>query len=142
MSNLAAGLQRLVRQRAADRCEYCLAHQSLQVATFHVEHIIPVSAGGVTAPENLALSCPSCNLHKAQRTVGIDSMTEAESLLFHPRLNKWSDHFSWLGYDIVGLTPVGRATIAALGMNHPRRIRIRMAEEVFRLFPSAPAGAD
>jgi len=69
-------------------------------------------------------------------------MTKAESSIFHLRLNKWSDHFSWSAYDIVGLTPAGRVTIAALRMNHPRRIKIRMAEEVFGLFPSAPAGAD
>jgi hypothetical protein len=30
---------------------------------------------------------------------------------------------------------IGRATAAALDFNHPRRIRIRQAEETFDLFP-------
>ena len=37
---------RLVSTRAGDRCEYCRMHQSLQGATFHVEHIVPRSRGG------------------------------------------------------------------------------------------------
>jgi hypothetical protein len=35
----------------------------------------------------------------------------------------------------VGLTPTGRATVAALDLNHPRRLRIREPEEWFNLFP-------
>ena len=37
---------REVEQRAAGRCEYCRMHQSLQGATFHVEHVIPRRLGG------------------------------------------------------------------------------------------------
>ena len=36
---------------------------------------------------------------------------------------------------VVGRTPVGRATVAALNLNHPRRVLIREAEEGFDLFP-------
>jgi len=35
-------------------------HESLQGATFHVEHIVPRSAGGSDTMDNLALACPSC----------------------------------------------------------------------------------
>jgi len=34
------------------------------------------------------------------------------------------------------LTPTGRATVALLYLNHPRRLLIRQAEELFGLFPS------
>lgn len=47
-----------VDQRAAGRCEYCQLHQSLQGATFHVEHIIPRSRGGTSQLDNLAWACP------------------------------------------------------------------------------------
>ena len=57
-----------VRERAANRCQYCLMHQGLQGATFHVEHIVPRSKGGPDELANLALACPSCNLRKADRT--------------------------------------------------------------------------
>jgi len=48
-------LSQAVRLRADGRCQYCLMHESLQGATFHVEHIIPQSKGGHSILENLAL---------------------------------------------------------------------------------------
>jgi hypothetical protein len=54
---------------------------------------------------------------------------------FDPREHVWGDHFRWRGYEAVGLTPIGRATLAALELNHPRRILIRQAEETLGLFP-------
>lgn len=42
-------------------------HQLLQGATFHIEHVIPRVLGGSDNTDNLALACPSCNLHKADR---------------------------------------------------------------------------
>lgn len=32
---------------------------------YHVDHLYPLSKGGSNGPENLALACPSCNLHKS-----------------------------------------------------------------------------
>lgn len=74
--NLPGELAASVRERALDRCQYCLMHQSLQGATFHVEHIIPRSQGGPFELSNLALACPSYNLHKADRTMTIDLRVE------------------------------------------------------------------
>jgi hypothetical protein len=65
----------------------------------------------------------------------IDPQTETLVALFHPRLHRWAEHLSWSGQEITGLTAVGRATVAALDLNHPRRIRVRFAEEKFGLFP-------
>ena len=50
---------RRVEARAGGRCEYCRMHQALQGATFHVEHIMPSSRGGVSDLDNLAWCCPS-----------------------------------------------------------------------------------
>ncbi len=111
-------------------------HQSLQGATFHIEHIVPQSAGGSDTADNLALSCPSCNLSKSNRVVVPDPQTNQEVPLFNPRTDRWLDHFTWdEDWRIVGLTPIGRATVAALNLNHPRRVTIREAEEWFDLFP-------
>jgi hypothetical protein len=131
---LSAELDQKVRERAARRCEYCRMHQSLQGATFHIEHIVPVSRGGLTAPENLALACPSCNLQKSNKLTAPDPEAGVVPL-FHPRLQKWKDHFEWLEYRVIGRTAVGRATIRALNLNAARRVEIRRAEELFRLFP-------
>jgi hypothetical protein len=45
--------------------------------------------------------------------------------LFHPRRDNWVEHFDFQGYWIVGLTPVGRATVHVLGMNEARRLELR-----------------
>jgi hypothetical protein len=110
-------------------------HQSLQGATFHVEHVIPQSRGGHSQLDNLAWACPSCNLHKASRVEALDPETGNQVPLFHPRADNWEIHFRWDCYDLVGQTPVGRATVAALRLNHLRRIQIRQVEELFALFP-------
>ena len=130
-----AELERQVAQRAADRCEFCGMHQGLQGATFHLEHVVPASPGGTTAFENLAWACPGCNLRKSDRVDMLDPDSGTTVPLFHPRLHRWHEHFEWDDYQILGLTPIGRATIAALDLNGPRRIRIRQAEQVFGLFP-------
>ncbi len=126
---------RQVQERAGDRCEYCRMHQALQGGTFHLEHIIPDARGGPSTLDNLAWSCPGCNLRKSDRIEAHDPDSGASVPLFHPRSDKWSEHFRWEGYLLVGKTPVGRATVAALELNHPRRLLIRHAEELFRMFP-------
>ena len=135
--NIAAALAALVRQRAGDRCEYCGMCQSLQGATFHIEHITPRTCGGATEAANLALACPGCNLHKADRSHSVDPETGSHCALYHPRRDVWTDHFCWAGTMLTGLTPSGRATITALDLNHSRRQRVRQAEAVFGLFPPA-----
>jgi hypothetical protein len=130
-------LSRTVRARARARCQYCLMHESLQGATFHVEHIIPQCQGGRSDLENLVLARPGCNLHKASRITAIDPATGKYVQLFHPILQRWSEHFRFNRYQIEGLTPVGRTTIEVLNLNHSRRQRIREVEEAFGLYPPA-----
>lgn len=130
-----AEFERRVEHRADSRCEYCRMHQCLQGASFHLEHVIPKSRGGVTELPNLAWACPGCNLYKSDRVEITDPDTGAWVSIFHPRLHSWQEHFTWDDYQVVGMTPIGRATVAALSVNHERRIRIRQAEQMFGLFP-------
>jgi hypothetical protein len=110
-------------------------HQSLQGASFHLEHIVPVSLGGADDLDNLAWACPGCNLKKSNRVIAIDPTTGEPMRLFHPRTDRWEEHLTWQGYSLVGLTSVGRALISAFDLNHERRCRVRQAEELFGLFP-------
>jgi hypothetical protein len=128
-------LDKQVAEREAGRCEYCGMHQALQGGTFHTEHILPRSLGGATNLDNLAFACPACNLHKSNRIDAVDPQTGLRAPLFNPRLDVWASHFTWQGFEVVGLTPVGRSTVSALKVNQPRRLRIREAEEIFGLFP-------
>ena len=84
--HIPVSLQRRVRLRASERCEYCRIAQVGQEATFHVDHVMPQAAGGVTSLENLALACVSCSLRKGARTTAIDPGTGDAAQLFHPRL--------------------------------------------------------
>jgi HNH endonuclease len=131
MSTLPIRLRRRVVLRAGGRCEYCELAQEGQEATFHIDHIVPVAAGGPTVLENLALACVSCSLRKADHRSGRDPETGRSIPLFHPRRQRWDDHFRWQGVRVVGLTPTGRATIATLQLNRPPILAIR-AEEMVR----------
>src|SRR5689334_24417504 len=106
-------------------------HQALQGATFHIKHVVPRSRGGSSIPENLAWACSGCNLHKADRVEAADPSSGKALPLFNPRTDRWSDHFRWDGFEIAALTPRARATVAALELNHPRRVQIRRAEALF-----------
>src|SRR5438445_6327023 len=83
----------LVAQRAKHRCEYCRAPEAIFNFSFEVEHVVPSSREGVDDDSNLALACRACNLHKADHLAGIDETTQAIVALFHPRLDRWDDHF-------------------------------------------------
>ena len=128
MSDIPARLRRLVASRAGDRYEYCRLAQKGQEAAFHIDHILPKSAGGRTSAANLALACVSCSLRKEARRSAIEPNTNRRVALFHPRRQRWQDHFGWEGFRIIGLTPTGRATVAALQMNRPLILAIRQEE--------------
>ncbi len=131
MGIIPAHLQRLVLERSGGRCEYCGLAQEGQEASFHIDHIVPRVSEGDTTLENLALACVSCSLHKSARQRAPDPETGRDATLFHPRRDRWADHFRWEGVRLVGLTATGRATVEALRMNRPVILAIR-EEESFR----------
>jgi 5-methylcytosine-specific restriction endonuclease McrA len=49
-----------VRQRAENRCEYCLGHQNYILGRLQIDHIQPLSKGGVNTEDNLCLACELC----------------------------------------------------------------------------------
>ncbi len=135
MVTIPVALRRLVIQRAADRCEYCTLSQVGQAATFHIDHIIPVVAGGTTIENNLALACVSCSLRKAARQMVEDPETGEKVSIFNPRQQVWKEHFCWDGVRLVGLTATGRATIHTLNMNRAIVLAIRAEEELLGRHP-------
>jgi HNH endonuclease len=122
-----AELRRQIRAQFAYCCAYCRTAESLTVAIFEIEHIIPRWAGGETVFENLCLACPTCNRYKAHRQTAIAPPLGQAVPLFHPQQQRWEDHFTWneAATEIIGLTPTGQATIDALRMNRPQLVRLR-----------------
>jgi hypothetical protein len=47
--------------------------------------------------------------------------------LFNPRTQSWQEHFALDDIMIVGLTPIGRATVRLLHMNAEDRLKVRAA---------------
>lgn len=135
MVAIPASLRRLVIERANSRCEYCQISQTGQVATFHIDHVVPVVAGGQTAADNLALACVSCSLRKGARQILEDRETGERVPIFNPRQQRWNEHFAWNDVQIYGLTATGRATVEALDLNRPIMIAIRAEEKLLGRHP-------
>lgn len=128
---MEADTQRLVRERANGRCEYCRVRQDDFTITFHVEHIVARQYHGSNDESNLALACHRCNRYKGTNLTGIDPETGQVTLLFHPRHDSWEEHFGMERGMILGITPVGRTTVALLQMNSPDRLRVRRRLEEY-----------
>ena len=121
----AEAFRQLVEARAGSSCEYCRLLQAAAGVIFHIEHIRPRSRGGRTQMSNLALSCPGCNLAKAERLTGKDNNGQVQPLV-NPRNHQtwllgWHLHFvldlnSGL---ILPRTAVGEATINTLRITGP-----------------------
>lgn len=54
----AQELEQKTRQK--NRCYYC----GSKLTKWHADHIVPLSRGGSDLIDNIAITCPSCNLHK------------------------------------------------------------------------------
>jgi hypothetical protein len=108
-------------------CGYCLTSQRMTAMPMHIEHLIPLAAGGTSDEENLWLACPLCNGAKGTRMRYPDPATGKDAPLFNPRRDVWSAHFRWSenGVEIIGLTPCGRATVVVLKLNNEYFTRAR-----------------
>jgi hypothetical protein len=127
MARIPRLLRQAVMAAAQGRCAYCLSPEQMMGVAFEVDHVIPRSSEGRTQLDNLCLSCPTCNRHKARRLSARDPLSGRTAALFHPNHDVWSDHFAWSpdGAYIIGLTPSGRATVEALRVNRPAMLLLR-----------------
>lgn len=120
-------IKKLVRERAENRCEYCLSPADFSPGPFSIEHIVPKTKGGSDDLDNLAFACQGCNGRKYNHIEAKDSISGEHFPLFHPRRDVWSDHFSWDSFKthIIGITPVGRATLQRMQLNRREVVNLR-----------------
>ena len=85
MSAISEAIRQQVRERADNRCEYCLSHQDYVMGRLQIDHIQPIAKGGSDGVENLCLACELCNQHKWIYTHGLDPETGEHVALYHPR---------------------------------------------------------
>jgi len=127
-----------IASRANHYCEYCQAPEVVFNFPFEIEHIIPICKNGTNEPSNLSLSCRFCNLYKGIQVGEIFPNTEQVIRFFHPRMDKWDEHFQVnreIG-EVIGLTPIGLVTAISLKMNGKTQIYARKLWISLGLFPA------
>jgi hypothetical protein len=87
-----------------------------------VDHITSRKHGGFSIFENLAYACLRCNTWKGSDVGSFDTQTGAFVSFFHPRRDRWEDHFVLQGVVIEPLTAKGRATARLLRLNLDKRV--------------------
>jgi hypothetical protein len=126
-TTIPPALRHRISELDKHRCAYCQTQVIIVGSPLTVDHIIPEALGGLTEESNLCLACRPCNEYKGSQTHGIDPDTNEKVSLFNPRLQIWVEHFTWdnNAVFVIGLTSVGRATIASLQMNNDYIINSR-----------------
>ena len=127
------GTREAVRARADGRCDYCRLPERISFLPFEIEHIIAEKHGGQSSLQNLAFACRYCNAYKGPNIAGIDPASGQIVPLFHPRRDRWREHFRWHGPRLIGLSASARATIEVLRINQSELLALRkslMAEQI------------
>ncbi len=126
-SRVTTEQKREVAARAKECCEYGRSQARFAIQSFSIEHVTPLSKSGEDNLDNLAFACQGCNNHKYTKTEARDPISTDIAPLFHPRQQKWREHFVWNDDFtlIVGLTPTGRATVETLQLNREGLVNLR-----------------
>jgi 5-methylcytosine-specific restriction endonuclease McrA len=66
---LPAQLRFRILARDGFRCRYCGRPGNAPGVVLHVDHVVPLVAGGATSEGNLLTACEECNLGKGARAV-------------------------------------------------------------------------
>lgn len=135
--NISKKQKELVADRAKHCCEYCLSQLRFSPDPFSIEHIVPLSKEGSDNLDNLALACQGCNSHKYTAVLAIDPASGNEVSLYNPRQDDWKEHFVWNDDFslVIGISPVGRATIIKLQLNRLGVANLRKALSILGEHP-------
>jgi 5-methylcytosine-specific restriction endonuclease McrA len=85
-----------VLQRDGFRCRYCGHSGSAPGVVLHVDHVVPLAAGGTSTEDNLVTACEECNLGKStmallETELGVrgSRTTVIESRPFRVNIRSW-----------------------------------------------------
>ena len=132
-------LRRLIIQRAHGICEYCLIHQADACFSFHIDHIVSRKQRGPTTSANLALSCLRCNVAKGTDPGAFIGRPPRLVRLYHPRQDRWDQHFRLAAARIAPLSDEGEATVLLFELNASDRLLLRKALIKAGRYPSVEA---
>lgn len=138
MSNtyIPVALRREVVDRANGCCEYCLSNSDFHGINFAVDHVIAEKHRGKTISDNLCYSCYWCNSFKGSDISSVLWEDEPKIIpLFHPRKQKWNEHFRLENETVIGVTPTGKVTVDLLQMNANERKEVRQLMIEANVYP-------
>ena len=124
---LSPSLRKRLIAADGSRCAYCQTAVENTGQPLTLDHIVPQAQGGQTDFDNLCRACRRCNENKGATILAPDPLTGDVTPLFHPRRQRWQDHFAWdeTGCRVLGLSVCGRATVVALNMNNEVMVDVR-----------------
>ena len=125
-------LRQRVAARAGWACEYCGLPEEHSGYPHQVDHIVSRKHGGASTEDNLALACVACNRNKGADVAAL-SISGNPVRLFHPRRQRWAEHFRWDSRYLEPLSEVGEVTIRILRLNDSWRVKERIALRRFWL---------
>lgn len=132
-------VRRQVAERAYRVCEYCLIHEDDTFLGCQMDHIISRKHGGSSELENLAFACACCNASKGSDIATLAGNPPRLTRLFHPRQDRWLEHFQLLGSVIHPAGRIGEATVKLLRLNDPSRIEEREVLSKAGRYPAVEA---
>ena len=124
-SDISEQIRARVARRAGHRCEYCFIHENDAGFPHQIDHVVSRKHGGASTFDNLAYACILCNRYKGSDVASINPKTGEAVRLFHPRHNRWADHFRFDAHFIEPLTDAGSATVRLLRLNAAERLAER-----------------
>ena len=62
----ANDISRMIEQQGG-RCKAPGCVADISTGNYHVDHVVPIAAGGTHEPGNVQLLCPGCNLSKGAK---------------------------------------------------------------------------
>jgi len=134
-SDIGDALRRLVAGRAFYRCEYCLLSEDDSFTPHQVDHVISRKHGGLSVESNLAFACLRCKTWKGTDIASVETVTGRLTPLYHPRNQRWQDHFHLQGPVIEPLNPEGIVTARLLRLNLDQRVVERRLLIVIGRYP-------
>ncbi len=124
-TRISSSVRRAVKMRAKSKCEYCLLPDFYTLIPFHIDHVISEKHDGSSEMDNLAYSCPDCNIKKGSDIATLTEDTKLLVPLYNPRKDRFSDHFSLDGNWIIGLSNIGKATVRFMKLNADSKLENR-----------------
>jgi hypothetical protein len=135
-TDISDALRSEVAARAKHRCEYGLIHEDDTGFRLQVDHIVGRKHGGLSVAGNLAYACVLCNRSKGSEVASVNVHSGEIVRLFHPRQDRWNDHFQLLANTIRARSDVGAATAGLLRFNMPERLAERSLLQSLDSYPA------